>query len=484
MREGEQRFRAFADTAPAMLWIADVAASCSFVSRGWYDYTGQDEQAALGFGWLDAVHPDDRAEAKRVIMEVTSRREAYAQDFRLRRADGEYRWALNSGRPRFDARGDFAGYAGSVMDIHERKRAALESSLLGAIVDSCDDAIVSKDLTGVITSWNRGAERLFGYTAAEAIGQSVSMLIPAERLQEEPTILAQLRLGQRVDHFETIRVRKDGSRLNISLTISPVKDADGRIVGASKVARDITESVRNEQALREANIALERANADLQQFAYSASHDLQEPLRMVAAFSQLLRRKFAGELGPEGDEYIGYTIEGAVRMDSLLRDLRMYTQVSTTEAALLHEVDADAVLDKALGNLEISIKESGASIRRTALPQVRIHEFQLQQVFQNLIANAIRYRGGLPPQIDVSCSREDSHWLFSVKDNGIGIDPQFNQQIFGIFKRLHSASEYPGTGMGLAICRLVIERAGGRIWVDSKLGEGATFCFTIPVTKA
>lgn len=353
------------------------------------------------------------------------------------------------------------------------------SSLLAAIVDSSDDAIISKDLTGTIMSWNKSAERLFGYTAHEAIGRSILLIIPPERVEEEPQILERLKRGERVDHFETVRVNKNGSRLNISLTISPVRDASGRIVGASKIARDITGRVRQEKALREANEALKRANADLEQFAYSAAHDLQEPLRMVATYSELLRKKFGGRLGSRADEYIAFTVEGAVRMENLLRDLRIYTQVCTAEHEPVAEINANEVLKRALQNLDVAIKDSGASVTNTELPRVCIYEFQLEQVFQNLIGNAIRYRSIEAPRIHVTARMEGDEWVFSVRDNGIGIDPKFKEHIFGIFKRLHSASEYPGTGMGLAICKRIIERGGGRMWVESTPGQGSTFCFTI-----
>ena len=355
------------------------------------------------------------------------------------------------------------------------------ADLLAAIVDSCDDAIISKDLNGIITSWNRGAERLFGYTAEEAIGRSILMLIPPDRQDEEPRILAQLRRGERIDHYETIRLRKDGTPLNVSLTISPVKDASGRVVGASKVARDITERVQHRQAIEQANAALKRANDDLQQFAYSASHDLQEPLRMISVYSELLRKKFGGQLGREADEYLRQTVEGAMRMEHLLRDLRMYTQLSAAGAEPPDEINAGEVLRKTLLNLQVAIDKNGATITTSALPQVRMFEFQLEQVLQNLIANAIRYRSEQPPRIHVAAERQGNHWLFSVQDNGIGIEPQFKEQVFGVFKRLHSASEYPGTGMGLAICQRIVERAGGRIWVESEPGRGSTFYFTIPL---
>ncbi|HEX3684289.1 MAG TPA: PAS domain S-box protein [Bryobacteraceae bacterium] len=352
---------------------------------------------------------------------------------------------------------------------------------LAAIVQSSDDAIVSKDLNGIIRSWNRGAERIFGYTAAEVIGQHISMLAPAEVADDIPRILERIARGERIEHYQTKRKTKDGRILTVSLTISPVRDGSGRIVGASKVARDMTARQLQEQALREANAALLRSNADLQQFAYSASHDLKEPLRMVATYVEMLQRKFGGKLGESGDEFIRYAIEGAARMERLLADLVAYTQASTIDEEQTEEIDAEEILKRALGNIETAIKDSGASVTHAALPRVRMHEFQLQQIFQNLIANSIRYRSGEPPQIYISAERRGKEWLFSVQDNGIGIDPQYKEQIFGIFKRLHSAAQYPGTGMGLAICERLTQRAGGRIWVESQLGRGATFFFTVPV---
>lgn len=201
---------------------------------------------------------------------------------------------------------------------------------------------------------------------------------------------------------------------------------------------------------------------------------------MVATYSQLLKKKFGGQLGPAADEYIGYTVTGAMRMESLLRDLRTYTQVSTVGQDPTEDIDAGEILHKTLMNLEVAVKESGASIVSTPLPRVRMYAFQLEQIFQNLIGNAIRYRSHLPPCIRVAAVRRDREWLFSVQDNGIGIEPQYHEQVFGMFKRLHSAAEYAGTGMGLAICQRAIERAGGRIWVESEPGTGSTFYFTIP----
>ncbi len=380
-----------------------------------------------------------------------------------------------------DRTGRIVGASKIARDLTVRKRIERDARLLSAIVDSSDDAILSKDLNGVITSWNKGAERIFGFTAEEAVGQSVAtLLIPEDRQAEEPDILARLQKGQRVDHFETKRKRKDGALLDISLTVSPVKDASGRIVGASKIARDITDQARHREELRQANDSLTRSNADLEHFAWSASHDLQEPLRMISAYSQMLRGKFQNQLGAAGDEFIGFVIEGASRMERLLRDLRTYTHVAVADDGPPPAVSSEASLERSIRSLKAAIDESQAEITFGPLPPVRIHEFQLEQLFQNIVGNAIRYRGEKRPRIHLGADIEGDAWRFFVRDNGIGIDPEYKEQIFGIFKRLHTFSEYPGTGMGLAICQRIVERAGGRIWVESQPGRGSTFFFTLP----
>lgn len=281
------------------------------------------------------------------------------------------RWSAEGVEERMEVRA-FRCEAGIVTYYHQVASGKAEESdwgtipqaqaHLAAIVQSSDDAIVSKDLNGIIRSWNRGAERIFGYTADEVIGQHISMLAPAEVADDIPRILGCIARGERVEHYQTKRKTKDGRILTVSLTVSPVRDGSGRIIGASKVARDITLRELQEEALREANAALLRSNADLQQFAYSASHDLKEPLRMVSTYVEMLQRKFGGKLGQSGDEYIRYTVEGASRMEQLLTDLVAYTHASTIDEEPTEEIDAEAILERALGNIEAAIKDSSASI--------------------------------------------------------------------------------------------------------------------------
>ncbi len=241
------------------------------------------------------------------------------------------------------------------------------------------------------------------------------------------------------------------------------------------------EQVRRERMrTEEANTALRRANADLEQFAFSASHDLREPLRMVSVYTDMLRKKYSAKLGADADLYIRYAAEGAQRMEDLIKDLLAYTQISSVNDEPITMVNAEESLKASLSNLRRAIEESQASVTYNSLPPVRMRRVHLEQLFQNLIGNAIKYRGQKKPLIMVRSECRDGEWLLSVQDNGIGIDPRYGEQIFGIFKRLHSGAEYPGTGIGLAICQKIVHRYGGRIWVESVPGQGATFSFTIP----
>jgi PAS domain S-box-containing protein len=524
-------------------------------------------------------------------------------------------------------------------DVTERTLAEEARERLAAVVDSSDDAIISKTLDGTITAWNRGAEKVFGYSASEAVGKPMLMLTPPDRVDEEYDILGRIGRGESVEHFETIRIRKDRKCIGVSVTISPIRDSSGAIVGASKVARDITarkqaekllaeqaeelsrqteELVRSQRALQaqtemlqsvlnsmaeglivsdsqgkfilsnpaaeriagqgpvdtpleerparwglylsdgvtpfppeqlplahalrgetsevamvvrnpklgnrwvnangqplrnedgvvwggmvtfrdvtEAETAererrqaagdlakkaaeLARSNAELEQFAYIASHDLQEPLRMVTAYTQLLGERYRGQLDEHADKFIGYATEGALRMQVLIQDLLAFSRVGRNEAAY-GSLDCNAVMEEVLQTLSPAMRESGARVNSDELPTVWADRTQLAQVFQNLIGNAIKFRGKEPPVVSVRAEKAGDHWLFSVTDNGIGIAPEYAENIFVVFQRLHTRSEYPGNGIGLAICKKIVERGGGKIWVESRAGSGATFKFTVPL---
>ena len=400
-------------------------------------------------------------------------------EIRNRTKDGSFYWVDSTIVGFAGADGKLEKYVAIRADITERKRAEEVRERLAAVVESSDDAIIGKTLDGVITTWNHGAEKVFGYPVSEAVGKPMQMLVPPERANEEADILARVERGESVEHFETVRVRKDGKGIDVSVTISPIRDSSGAIVGVSKVARDISERKRAEQRLADKVEELARSNRDLEQFAYAASHDLQEPLRMVASYTQLLAERYGGKLDENADKFLGYAREGALRMQVLIRDLLTFSRV--VQAGVPRKnVDCDVALEEALQSLTAAIEESGTVVTHTALPNVWADQTQIVQVFQNLIGNAIKFHNGAPPQCAVSAEKSGCNWLFSVSDKGIGIAPEYAENIFVVFQRLHARSEYPGNGIGLAICKKIVEHYGGTIWVESKVGQGSTFKFTLP----
>jgi light-regulated signal transduction histidine kinase (bacteriophytochrome) len=267
--------------------------------------------------------------------------------------------------------------------------------------------------------------------------------------------------------------------IDVSVTASPIRDAGGKIVGVSKMARDITGRKAAESQLQRTLADLERSNKDLEQFAYVASHDLQEPLRMVSSYTQLLAKHYEGLLDDKAKKFIAYAVDGAIRMQTLINDLLAYSRVGT-RGKPLEPTDSHAALGEAIRNLAALIGENRAIITNDSLPTVRADASQLVLVFQNLLANAIKFRRKDLPHIHVSARDHDREWVFAVKDNGIGIEPQHAERVFVIFQRLHTREEYPGTGIGLAVCRRIVERHGGKIWFESEPGKGTTFFFTVP----
>jgi signal transduction histidine kinase len=260
-----------------------------------------------------------------------------------------------------------------------------------------------------------------------------------------------------------------------------VKERTAELTRANEqLQREITERKRAEEMLEEQAQELARSNAELEQFAYVASHDLQEPLRMVTSHLQLLEQRYKGKLNANADEFIAYAVDGATRMQMTIEDLLAYSRVGMWDVDF-EPTDCEAVLDRTLANLQVAIEESGAVVTHDPLPTVMADDLQLSQVFQNLIGNAIKFRDEEPPRVHVSAQPEGDEWVFSVCDNGIGIDPEDADCIFEVFQRLHTWAEYPGTGIGLAICKKIVERHGGRIWVESQPGKGSTFYFTIPM---
>jgi PAS domain S-box-containing protein len=360
------------------------------------------------------------------------------------------------------------------IDITERKRA--EEALLAAsaynrsLIEASLDPLVTISAEGKITDVNKATERVTGYSRNELIGTDFANYFTDT---EEATFgYQQVFRDGSVKNYELAIRHKRGRVTPVMYNSSVYRDESGKVLGIFAAARDITDRKRAEEALI-------RSNEDLQQFAYVASHDLQEPLRNVTSCMQMLEKGYKNKLGPEADQYIYYAVDSALRMKALIQDLLTYSRVGTS-GKLPQPTDCGQVLDQTVKNLGHTLSETGAVITHDPLPTIVADGTQLLQVFQNLIGNALKFRGEEPARVHVSAVKNEREWTFSVKDNGIGIEPRHLERIFLIFQRLHKRTAYDGTGMGLAIVKKIIERHHGRIWVESEPGKGTTFYFTIP----
>jgi PAS domain S-box-containing protein len=344
-----------------------------------------------------------------------------------------------------------------------------------AIIDSAPIGMMIVDRAGQVRLINREIERLFGYARAELVGQPVEMLVPRDTRAHHPAFRNQfvhnLQARPMGGGRDLFGVHKSGAEIPVEIGLIPIEMDDGPVVLASVV--DITVRKRAEAELR-------RSNSELEQFAYVASHDLQEPLRMVASYVQLLSRRYRGRLDADADDFIGFAVDGAFRMQRLIQDLLAYSRVSTRGSPMV-PTDVGEALGGALASLRLAAQEAGAQVTSDPLPRVRADPGQLEHLFLNLVGNAIKFRGDRAPVVHVSAETDgDDAWHFSVRDNGIGIEPEYFDRIFVVFQRLHGRERYDGTGIGLAIAKKIVERHGGRIWVESEPGHGATFHFTLP----
>jgi PAS domain S-box-containing protein len=382
-------------------------------------------------------------------------------------------------------------------EVLERRRAEHElrgsEARVRGLLDAVPDAMVVVDGRGTIIEVSAQIERVFGYTRSEILGQAVESLVPESfrprhgehrsRFSDDPRARA---MG---DDLDLHALRRDGSEFPVEISLSPVRTDEGLLVMAA--IRDITERKQVEQRIRRLNSDLERrvgertaeltrSNEALKEFAYAASHDLQEPVRTVGNFAELLSRRYRGKLDSDADEFLGFVREGAEWMHQLLEGLLEYSRVGMRPPATV-PTPMGRALEKALGNLGAAIAETEAKIVSEELPAVQAEDVRMVQLFQNLVGNAIKFRRpGAPPEVRVSATARDTEWVFSVADNGIGIDRRHAERIFAIFQRLHRRQEYTGAGVGLAICRKIVELHGGRIWAESHPSGGTTFLFTMP----
>jgi len=508
----------FALDQHAIVAVTDVQGTITYVNEKFCAISRYSKQELIGQNHRILNSSHHAKEFFQQMYHTIANGKVWHGEIMNRAKDGTIYWVDTTIVPFVDSAGKPRQYVAIRADITERKKAEEVRERLAAVVESSEDAIITKSLDGTILAWNRGAEKVFGYPSSEAVGRSILFLLPPERVNEEAEILSQIALGHGVEHFETIRVRKDGRHINISATISPIRDKGGAIVGASKIARDITERKRADQEIQRlngemecrnkeleakaaelqrardelevrvnertdelasTNQVLERSNIELQQFAYIASHDLQSPLRSISGFVQLLKSEYEGKLDQQADDWIRRTVQAIGQMQTMIRDVLAYSRVDSRSRPFEPTAFLD-VFNDAVALLESSIRDAGGQVVCGELPVVMGDRSQLVQLMQNLIGNGLKYHGDKSPSVHVSAKRNGSEWTVSVRDNGIGIDPKYHERIFEIFKRLHDQTEYPGTGIGLAVCRRVVTRHGGRIWLESEAGQGSVFHFTLP----
>ena len=481
-----ERFRLMADNAPVLIWMSGIDKLCTWFNKPWLDFAGHTLEQELGNGWAENVHPDDLDRWLNAYVTAFDARRPFKMECRLKRHDGEYRWVLENGTPLYGDRGEFTGYIGSCIDITERKEIekVLRNSneTLQEFADIVDPVVVLvRDTEDHIIRWSSGAQALYGFTPAEAVGTVSHDLFQTKFPEPLKQIRAKLFASGRWEG-ELRHKMPNGREIIVSSIWALHRDKNGTPSAILEANTDITHRKRLEEELRTSNEALLRANEDLNQFAFAASHDLQEPLRMITTYSQLLVKGYRSQLEGEAAVCAGFIAEGTSRMRELLTDLLAYTHLTADGQQPVESIDLNSVFQKTIENCKAAIEETQAIVTSEKLPTMAGDEPHFLQLFQNLIGNAIKYRGESTPRIHVSAENQNGTWRFTVADNGLGIDPAYHQRIFGVFKRLHGKT-IPGTGIGLAICQRVVERYGGRIWVESQVNQGAKFHFTLPAVR-
>ena len=480
LHESEGRFHHLADSAPVMIRVTEPDGSCSFLSQSWYAFTGQTAESSLGFGWMAALHPADCTSVRETLFEASAKHQDCHLEYRLLRNDGEYRWAIDSSVPRLGSDGRFLGHTGSVIDITDRKRTEIANAFLAAIVRGSDDAIVSKDLKGVITSWNQGAQQMFGYSAKEAIGQPITILIPPDRLSEETNILERIRSGERIDHYETVRCHKNGALLNISLTVSPLRDAQGTIIGASKIARDITKQKYIEQELREAD----RRKTE---FLAMLSHELRNPLAPIRNAVEILSQASVGEA--QAKSLLELMRRQVAQMSRLIDDLLDVSRINGGKVTLsIKTIDLASPILQAVEATEPLGKSMEHHLTVTLPPEpvyVNADPTRLAQLVGNLLNNACKFteKGG---RIRLSAERAGGQAVIRVQDTGVGLAAEQIPLIFEMFKQVDTSLERSrgGLGLGLMLARHLVEMHGGTVEAHSAgLGHGSEFVVRLPVAS-
>ena len=483
----EARYRRLSERSPVGIVQADSLGICLYANDRWVEMTGQRREDLLGRKWCDAVMARDRVSVAAAWERAVQAGGDIAEEMRVEKPDGRVGWV----RLRASSLGEEDGTVGQLVLIFEDITAAREArqaltlseeKFAKAFLGSPDALVISTMESGSYVEVNNAFCRLLGYSRAEFMGSDAKTLkVWADPKEREKLIALVLQDGQ-VENSEAVLRRKDASTLIVQISLQQIM-----VAGESCllfICRDISERREIEARTQTLLARLDASNKELEQFAYVTSHDLQEPLRMIAGYARLLERRYHGRLDSDADDFIGFLVDGAKRMQGMILDLLEYSRVDRLGGDFVL-FDGKEALDEVSKNLSAALGEAQGRLSIGAIPSVTADRSQFVRLFQNLIGNALKYRHpDRAPEISVTATCQDDFWLFSVTDNGIGIGAQYFDRIFLVFQRLHTREHDQGTGIGLAICKKIVERHGGRIWLDSEEGVGSSFHFTLPLHPA
>jgi len=488
LQGSERYFKALIENSSDAIYVVGADGTIKYESPSVEHLFGHVQGENIGVDPFSFIHPEDERDAKNFYSSVMENPGVpMSMEYRFRAEDGMYIYIKSVAQNLIDDPA-VGGIVVNARDVTERREAEEtirdSEARFRTIFNNANDSIIWVDREGEVVDANARVEVLFGYSRDELVMSDLvrhDLIMPAE-MGRIAQLFSEALEGRVTSLLEVQLWHKDGRVLTVEVSVSPVEDVGG-VGGFLAIVRDITERKETEELVAHYAAELARSNADLEQFAYVASHDLQEPLRMVSSYVKLLEKRYKGRLDSDADEFIYYAVDGVTRMQALIEGLLAVSRVGT-RGKEFGPVECEAVLDRVLANLQMAVEDSGAVVTHDSLPKVMADELQLSQVFQNLIANAIKFRKEESPRIHVSAEGREGEWVFSVRDNGIGFEQEYAERIFVIFQRLHRDEEYDGTGIGLALCEKIVERHGGSIWVESHPGAGSTFYFSVPFGKS
>ncbi|MFT2721575.1 PAS domain S-box protein [Deinococcus sp. A31D244] len=509
LRGSEQRFRSLVEATTQIVWDAHPDGTFLPPQPGWEAFTGQSEASYSYVGWLNAVHPEDRARTIECWQRATLTRQPYLVEHRLRRADGTYVPMQARAVPVIDDGGQIREWVGThtdMSDVREAQQALIDlnadlerrvqartldlanvTRFSTLLLTAAGEGIFGLDLRGVTTFANPAAARMLGYSVERMIGHSQHELVHHHHADGREYPLHDCPIHQTIQDGQTRRVDRDvmwhaqGYPVPVAYVVTPTRDEAGAVSGAVVMVQDTTERERAQAQLRDVIENLERSNQDLEQFAYVASHDLQEPLRTVGSYTELLVRRYQGQLDPRADQYLHYMQDAVTRMRSLIQDLLGFARVGRQETPL-EPTDLRVLLQAAEQNVRATLEQGGGTLEWHTPHAVLGRPSLLLQLLTNLISNGLKFRAeDRLPRVQVRSELDGEFVHITVQDNGIGIAPEYHTRVFDIFQRLHLRETFAGNGMGLAICRKIVEFHGGRIWLESLPGQGSTFHLTLPV---